>query len=112
QRSRGCVVVFAAACALGLTSFFANCAQAQLGAGLLFKPWTEGQRVEGSADVYAFGDGTIGNTGADFNMTETRSQGRYRLDPSLPISPSVGYSLTHLSIHDASNTVPGQLMDV
>lgn len=83
---------------------------AQTDAHLLLDPWTDGKRFQSLSDVQIFARSDIGR-GESTQFTRSINQTRYRFDPSMPLSPSLGVDWTHIEL-SSSTRLPNQLDDL
>lgn len=96
----------AASILLGVCSI----AKAQTDAHLLLDDWTNGKRFQSASDVQIFGRSTIGG-GESTQFSRATDQSRFRLDPSMPLSPSLGVDWTHIELSSGTR-LPSQLDDL
>jgi hypothetical protein len=89
---------------------FAKPAIAQTDSHLILDDWDSGYHIEASADALLFGRSRL-QGGGTTSFSEWLSQGRVRLDPTMPLSPSVGYDWTHFGLSD-NPVLPRRLDDL
>ena len=85
-------------------------AMAQTDGHLILDDWTASKHFESDTSVLSFGHSRT-DAGGSTQFLEILSQGRLRLDATMPLSPSVGYDWTHLEL-SPSATLPGRLDDL
>lgn len=88
----------------------ADAAYAQTDETLLLEPWEKGAVLFSNTDALAL----AGNGGGSANhpFYEVESTGRYQLDTSRELNPTIGYDWTHLSTTGHSAPIPSQLDDI
>src|SRR4051812_40235750 len=92
-------------------SFLTSWAKAQTDAELLFRPWPKDRVVEGRADGFFFPESDWDNGGGHTDVTEERSEGRWRLSKMEPLAPTVGYTFKGLTLNDSTHRLPDQFVD-
>ena len=85
-------------------------ARAQTDSHLLLDDWADNKHFEADSAAAVFPRSRIGD-GESTRFVRAYSEGRFRLDPSMPLSPSVGYSWTHIGLSSGTR-LPGELDDL
>ncbi|MFI5378377.1 MAG: hypothetical protein ACHRHE_03650 [Tepidisphaerales bacterium] len=84
---------------------------AQTDASLLFNSWRGKSQVEAQGEFTLFGRATVDADRSSASLWEAQSHGRWRIDTSRDINPSLGYDWTHLEIGGNHRILPRQLDD-
>jgi hypothetical protein len=89
---------------------WSSSAIAQTGIEALLEPWEPNQHFEADSDLRLFAKGHEKESGSHIQLSQIDSQGRYRLDDSRPINPTLSYEASYL--HIGAPHLPDQLTDV
>ena len=84
---------------------------AQTDPSLLFNTWRGKTQVEAQGEFTLFNRGKVAADGSSAPMSEIQSSGRWRLDSSRDINPSLGYDWTHMEIGGNHRLLPSHLDD-
>lgn len=84
---------------------------AQTDAGPLLRPWPKGQQVQVEGDILFLNQGHVKRSDEDFQLSVYESAGRWRLDDSRELNPTVGYDFTLLDLDTQSPLLPDKLLD-
>ncbi|MFA9476780.1 hypothetical protein ACERK3_00600 [Phycisphaerales bacterium AB-hyl4] len=101
-----------AAMAVCLSTMLTTQAVAQTGAPLLIEPWPEDVYAQHRPEVQLWRTHTKGQADEDVDFVSFRDRARYRLDPTDPRSPSVGYDVYGLNLSTDDPALPPRLVDV
>jgi hypothetical protein len=85
---------------------------AQTDMTLLVQPWKDDQVVEATAEGLLYSDNKLEATNKDVSFYSAESSGRYRLDTSRELNPTVGYDWTHIQTNANGTPVPSSLDDL
>jgi hypothetical protein len=67
--------------------------------------------IEGRADGFFFPESDWDTGGGQTDITEERSEGRWRLSKMEPLAPTVGYTFKGLTLNDSTHRLPDQFVD-
>ena len=102
------LIIGAVVLAAGLVST----AQAQSGAALMIKPWTQDSAAElTTGGFYQFESHTRDGRDDDFSLQRFDATGRFRFDVTDPHSPAIGFDVTHYNIDTINPSLPDELTD-
>lgn len=79
---------------------------------LLLLPWNGQEVVNASGDLFLMDRGRLESNHSGSSFFEAQSSGRFRLDTSRELNPTVGYDWSHIQTNDHSQTIPTNLDDV
>jgi hypothetical protein len=79
---------------------------------MLATPWADDRAVEFKVDVWGQSEGDTDQTSMDVRLSRYQTAGRWRLDPSDTLSPTLAINAHRLNIHSSDPALPERLVDV
>ncbi len=95
-----------------VTGLFTSLVFGQTASTMLANPWAQDRAVEVAVDVWGQSEGDTDQTGMDVRLSRYQAAGRWRLDPSDILSPSMAIGAHRLDIHSPDTALPQRLVDV